>query len=381
MADTPLALGDRSMTEGEALRGTIIAQPDDDTLRLVYADWLDENGQPERAAFIRAQVWAAQAEPFSPEARKHTATAKRLLDQSRRAWTKGINPWVLATEFRRGFIEHATVNVTTLPRDAADLFAAEPIRSLQMARPAPEHELDTFFETPQLAHVTRLDLTNLRIAPFEIELLFKCPHLTALTDLGLRNTPVPPDQLSALLTGPALPNLSGLNVADDSNLHRCLVDALPFANHRQFLRLDLSHVPFASHDIQRVLASRCLKNVEELRLGWMPWIDQAGALTHLDLSYGIIPWNRLRVLDLNGQGVGDEGIDQIVKELSRRRDPAPLRWLGLANNGIGPNGIRALIHSDSSKLNLYHLEIGGNGISLSQRAALQTRFPNAVIAD
>ncbi len=369
------------MTDGDALRGAIIAQPDDDTLRLVYADWLDESGQPDRASFIRAQVWAAQAEPFSPEARKHAAIAKRLLDQSRPSWVKRINPWVMAAEFRRGFIEHATVNVANFPRDAAALFVTEPVRSLQMTRTVPDHELEPFFDTPELARVARLDLTNLRIAPNEIELLFQCPHLTALADLGLRNIPVPPDQLMTLLIGPALPTLTGLDLADVTNLGPCLANALSRADHRHFTRLDLSRIAFDSQEIKQVLASRCLRNVEELRLGWMPQSGREGALTHLDLSWGIIPWNRLRVLDLNGQGVRDEGVAQIVKELNRRRDPAPLRWLGLANNRIGPDGVRTLIQSDSSKLVLYRLEIGGNGLTLSQRAALQTRFPDAVIVD
>jgi uncharacterized protein (TIGR02996 family) len=33
----------------------IRAHPDDDAPRLVYADYLEENGQPERARFIRGQ--------------------------------------------------------------------------------------------------------------------------------------------------------------------------------------------------------------------------------------------------------------------------------------------------------------------------------------
>jgi uncharacterized protein (TIGR02996 family) len=41
---------------GQQLYRAVLAAPFDDALRLVYADWLDENNQPERAAFIRAQV-------------------------------------------------------------------------------------------------------------------------------------------------------------------------------------------------------------------------------------------------------------------------------------------------------------------------------------
>jgi uncharacterized protein (TIGR02996 family) len=39
----------------EPFLAAIIASPDDDLPRLVYADWLDENGDPARAEFIRVQ--------------------------------------------------------------------------------------------------------------------------------------------------------------------------------------------------------------------------------------------------------------------------------------------------------------------------------------
>lgn len=44
------------MTTRDALLADILAHPDDDLRRLVYADWLEENRDPEQAAFIRAQV-------------------------------------------------------------------------------------------------------------------------------------------------------------------------------------------------------------------------------------------------------------------------------------------------------------------------------------
>ena len=39
-----------------ALLNMILANPDDDTPRLIYADWLEENGEPDRADWIRYQV-------------------------------------------------------------------------------------------------------------------------------------------------------------------------------------------------------------------------------------------------------------------------------------------------------------------------------------
>ena len=42
------------MSDNEAFVRAIAEHPDDDAPRLVYADWLEEHGQPERAEFIRA---------------------------------------------------------------------------------------------------------------------------------------------------------------------------------------------------------------------------------------------------------------------------------------------------------------------------------------
>lgn len=48
------------MSDRTALLAAIIREPDEDTPRLVYADFLEENGQPERAEFIRVQVELAR---------------------------------------------------------------------------------------------------------------------------------------------------------------------------------------------------------------------------------------------------------------------------------------------------------------------------------
>src|SRR5580704_8605623 len=44
------------MSDRDALHAAVCANPDDDTPRLVFADWLDEHGEEKRAAFIRASV-------------------------------------------------------------------------------------------------------------------------------------------------------------------------------------------------------------------------------------------------------------------------------------------------------------------------------------
>src|SRR5262245_10921183 len=47
-------------SDRDALFRAILAHPDEDTPRLAYADWLDENGDTEFARFIRTQVELAK---------------------------------------------------------------------------------------------------------------------------------------------------------------------------------------------------------------------------------------------------------------------------------------------------------------------------------
>jgi uncharacterized protein (TIGR02996 family) len=64
------------MTERESLLAVIIASPDEDAVRLVCADWLDEHGEHDRAEFIRVQCELARASPDVQEAARAMATSK-----------------------------------------------------------------------------------------------------------------------------------------------------------------------------------------------------------------------------------------------------------------------------------------------------------------
>ncbi len=53
----------REHPDWPAFMAAIVADPDDDTVRLVAADYLEEHGDPDRAAFIRIQVELAHSKP------------------------------------------------------------------------------------------------------------------------------------------------------------------------------------------------------------------------------------------------------------------------------------------------------------------------------
>src|SRR2546421_120543 len=55
------------MTPDEAFLEDICAHAEDDAPRLIYADWLEEHGQPDRAEFIRVQCRLADLTPGAAE--------------------------------------------------------------------------------------------------------------------------------------------------------------------------------------------------------------------------------------------------------------------------------------------------------------------------
>src|SRR6478672_11516394 len=55
------------MTDRDALYRGILAHPGDDTPRLVYADWLQENDHPEEAEFIRLGCRLEAESPDHPD--------------------------------------------------------------------------------------------------------------------------------------------------------------------------------------------------------------------------------------------------------------------------------------------------------------------------
>lgn len=89
------------MTERDAFLAAIRATPDDDLPRLVFADWLDENGQPDHARAIRHYIHRRTV---------HTSAAgypaELWLLEGEDGWAKEIAPAVpgVAYTVRRGFV-------------------------------------------------------------------------------------------------------------------------------------------------------------------------------------------------------------------------------------------------------------------------------------
>lgn len=89
-----LARGGRHMADEAALLAAIIAAPADDTVRLAYADWLEEQDRAARAEFVRVQVELARSEPFPAELRqRHVWLLKRQIELISAGGTGPADGW------------------------------------------------------------------------------------------------------------------------------------------------------------------------------------------------------------------------------------------------------------------------------------------------
>src|SRR6188474_1061737 len=72
--------------DGKGLFAAICADPEDDTARLVYADWLDEHGDAPRAEALRLSVERRRLPDWEPRAWVLDARLDRLRENHGTEW-------------------------------------------------------------------------------------------------------------------------------------------------------------------------------------------------------------------------------------------------------------------------------------------------------
>src|SRR4051794_33971209 len=118
------------MSDEDALLAAIRESPDDDTLRLVLADWYDDHGQAERAEFIRLHLTVARSDEGDVRRAAWLARLHRLHAAHGAGWAgynrldrSGWHGW----RWGRGLVESVTLSdVAILPT----LLDRHPIREV-----------------------------------------------------------------------------------------------------------------------------------------------------------------------------------------------------------------------------------------------------------
>jgi uncharacterized protein (TIGR02996 family) len=221
-----------------ALLQTILDEPEADAPRLVYADWLDEHGESERATFIRLQCHAAH-HPTTD-----TKQAEQLLLANYGRWVAEL-PGIVAQmhpEFARGFVETVTCSPGRWRQYGERIVASTPLRAARFRWPV-RTALSELACCPALAHLRQVDLSGNTITGAALSHFLQSPFVQGIEQLDVSANPLGPLP-PAFLDEVHLPALRHLIVARcDLSLHDVVrvvhsvaLDALEV--------LDVRHNPF-----------------------------------------------------------------------------------------------------------------------------------------
>jgi uncharacterized protein (TIGR02996 family) len=400
------------------LLAAIIDEPDDDTPRLVYADWLEEHGDDARAEFIRIQCrlarlgvvdlrrvrqaeWLYDSMETGFEAREFlrlphclrrlAGDVQRLLGREEELlaghWKAWLGPLAELGEewaWRRGFVEDVAVRADVLIDHADDLFRANPIRTLAVYELESALQCEHVFALPELArltalalpgcegefdwvgflanarHLTRLTALALNAAELDdakIELLASLPHLGRLAELYLGNNNLGPAAVQALVSSPHLKELSFLSLRANP-VEGCGEVLAAGANSPRLTTLDLGDGRITDEDVRALAHSDRLGGLRTLLLNW-PWPDLTlGSLSALLSSPHL---DNLSALHFCSDYGSDDQFRAAVVSCRLR-----LEILDLESNPIADAGADALAAAPSlqnlAALNLRSCGVGTAGV-------------------
>lgn len=289
--------------ESEGFLARIREVPDDDGPRLIYADWLDEQGDP-RGEFIRVQLALARL-PESDRRRPGLLRVERdLLGRYGAQWAAPFRGLATGPVFRRGFVDEVKVTARQFLARGAALFAVWPFRRLYLLDLG--GHLDAILASPLLARLTGLTVYAQHLGEPLARALADSPHLAGLTELRL-----------------------GRNRVGDSGA--MCVAASPFLSRLEVLDLSENELGAAAGGVLSA-------GVRDLDLG-QNRLGDAGAARLADQPAAA----GLRVLRLDSNGLTDAGLEA----LARSPHLARLTTLDVSSNPIGDAGFRALLESKS----------------------------------
>jgi uncharacterized protein (TIGR02996 family) len=265
------------MPDAEAFLRAIIENPDDDAPRLIYADWLDEHGDPDQAEFIRIQCALAARRQEEIHTAPLIVREAELRERHAVEWTPVVPTLTrsLQVSFRRGFVETVSAEARSFVAGADELFRLTPVQNVQLYWGAdPPHERARFMQTiaaiPHLARLRSLDLSDSYIGSDGVQALAVCDYLGKLESLNLSGAHAGERGMRALVEASWFGNLTFLDLSNnDVNAvaARALaagLDALDRAGQLRLHELHLEGNPLRTAGARVIRASRALRRVARL---------------------------------------------------------------------------------------------------------------------
>ena len=119
------------MNKAQQFQKEIAAQPNDVDTRLVYADWLEENGDP-LGEFIRVQCQLQEMDIADDRYCDLKSRELQLLRQNNKGWARTIRPLVRDWSYRNGLIDRVCMDAEAFLEHRQTLFQQHPIQYVEL---------------------------------------------------------------------------------------------------------------------------------------------------------------------------------------------------------------------------------------------------------
>lgn len=205
------------MRTEDAFRQDIRDNPDDDAPRLIFADWLEEQGRRERAEFIRVQCELARLDEGDDRYWPLRVREQLLLWGHGKGWAAPLRHLVRGYTFRRGFVDRVSLSAAQFLERGEQLFQREPVTEARLTDGS--GLIAALAASPLMGRLRGLDLRHTEgLTPTTLRPLLQSPNLRELRSLCLRGTGLCcGDGLIALAGCPSLDGLRHLDLTDLSS--------------------------------------------------------------------------------------------------------------------------------------------------------------------
>lgn len=202
------------MAKEDELLKAVLDSPDDDAPRLAYADWCEQQSDPQtraRGEFIRAQITLVNLGQGMPHEQKfELGYREETLERDYRlAWAGSLATLVDDFQYDRGFVELVALSARGFLDRAPQLFALAPIRHLKLTEV--RIVADELFASPHLRKIRSLDISRCGLNDAHIKMLAESPELRQLRWLSVAENNIGFDGADALAASTQLKRLTYAN--------------------------------------------------------------------------------------------------------------------------------------------------------------------------
>lgn len=357
-------------TEAEAFLQRIRAYPDDDAQRLIFADWLDEEGDP-RGRFVRVQLALADLPADAPERPALVSAERDLLAAHREAWEAPFRGLATGCVFHRGFVNEVKIEARQFLRAAHELFAASPVRHVHLLDVS--DSLPAVLQSPYMGRLAALTVHAQHTGEPLARAAARSEHLAGLKRLALTRNRLGDDAADQLARSPYLANLEELDLSENE-IGETGARALAASQYLTKLhRLELRDNALGPAGAEAVAGSDRLASLHRLGLSG----NDVGLPRLLTLGR---PHDLLRVpvLDLSANGLTPAGLQAILTRPAGAPGAPRLCELDLSfNTELGDPGVRVLAAcphlAQLTVLRLTNCGIGDEGVRALAGAAYLAR--------